>query len=88
VSEVAPVPPLATGSVPVTSEVKLTFPAVNAEVPLALTTPVNVVAPVPPLATAKVPVPISDALIAPSASTLPLLTVSASILVLDINFSY
>lgn len=55
VSVVAPVPPLATGNVPVTSDARLTFPAVIADVPLPLTTPVSVVAPVPPLATGSVP---------------------------------
>jgi hypothetical protein len=56
VNVAAPVPPLATGSVPVTSDVRLTLPAVKADVPLPLTTPVSVVAPVPPLATGSVPV--------------------------------
>lgn len=56
VSVVAPVPPFATGSVPDTSEARLTVPAVNAEVPLPFTTPVRLVAPVPPLPAASVPV--------------------------------
>ena len=50
-SVVAPVPPLATGSVPVTSELKLTLLAVKADVPFPFSTPVSVVAPVPPCAT-------------------------------------
>jgi hypothetical protein len=54
VREADPVPPLATGSVPVTSDVRSTLPAVKADVPLPLTTPVSVTAPVPPLATGSV----------------------------------
>jgi len=41
VSVTAPVPPLATGSVPETSAVRLTVPAVSALVPVPLTTPVS-----------------------------------------------
>lgn len=56
VYEVCPVPPLATGSVLVTSLDRLTLLALIAEVPLPFKTPVSVAAPVPPLATARVPV--------------------------------
>lgn len=54
VSVAAPVPPLATGSVPETSVVRLTVPAVSALVPVPLTTPVSVTAPVPPSETLTV----------------------------------
>lgn len=53
--EINPVPPLAAGNMPETSDARLTAPAVMAEVPLPLTTPVNVAAPVPPLLTGNVP---------------------------------
>ena len=58
VSVVAPVPPFATGSVPLTSVVSETvLPVVSASVPpVDLTIPaVNVAAPVPPRATPRVP---------------------------------
>ena len=62
VSVVAPVPPLATGKAPVTSEVKFIVATVeNADVPFAFKNPaVNVAAPLPPSATPNVPV-IADA---------------------------
>ena len=60
VNVAAPVPPLATGRVPVTSEAKFTLLAVNADVPLPLRTPVSVVAPVPPEATGNAAPSVKD----------------------------
>lgn len=54
VPPVSPVPPLATGNVPVTSLARSTLPAVKAEVPFPFKTPVRVVAPLPPRVTGSV----------------------------------
>lgn len=54
VPPVSPVPPLATGNVPVTSLDRLTLLAVKAEVPFPFKTPVRVVAPLPPRFTGSV----------------------------------